>query len=557
MRIIGIDIGTTSVKAVELDAGFGRFEIHEYHELKIEEGKDPMEVAQSLILSLPKAPDRIISSLRTSRVTFRNLQLPTRDRKAIQASIGFELDDDLPFSLDEAVYDYSIVSQTGQQTSVHVAATLRRNVEAQIAQFSSSDMDPDVITTETWAYRTLLNRIVPLATQENPIIIVQIGYSHTTMYAQRKGIPVMAREIPWGGKDLTAAIANKYGITLEAAEKAKLDNGFVLAPSQMAQATPEQVEFSEALHASLKELTREIRQANLVCKNITGHTINAIYLAGGSSLLPGLAGLLAEELHTTVHPLHALSSIASSGVRYSEHTDASFSLAIATALCLTGPERSSVINLRKGILAKAGRSSEFSLGALKRPLWGASIVATSLLISLIVQNQIYSKRIQETDKLLEKSVKSFFGQVSNSALKNYMSNTTSLRSSVNKELNKQRAIAKLVGPNPHSPLNFLQELSRTIPQDVVVDLMHFQVGSAPNQTYAAPGEKPAEKSANLSFLVANPQMAERLANLTATKVNSMERSKAEEVTAADGSKRWKITFTGLTSDEAYGASHGK
>ncbi|MBC7692460.1 MAG: pilus assembly protein PilM [Methylotenera sp.] len=557
MRILGIDIGTTSVKAVELDAGFGRFEIHEYHELKIEEGRNPNDAARSLILALPQAPDRVITAIRTNRVTFRNLQLPTRDKKAIQASIGFELDDDLPFSLEDAAYDYTVLSQVGPQTQVHVAATLRKNIELQIAQLNASDIDPEVITTETWAYRTLLNRIVPPTAQENPIILIQMGASHTTLYAHWKGFPVMARELAWGGNDLTLAISKKYGITTEAAEKAKLDNGFVLAPSQHAQATPEQEEFSNALHETLLDLLREIRQANLVCKNITSNKISSIYLAGGTALLPGLAGMLAEELQISVHPVHALSRIATSGVTYSEHTDAAFALAVANALCVVGAERSTSINLRKGDLAKKGTSSELSLGSLKRPLQGLAIVASLMLLSLVVQNQIYTTRLQETDKQLEKSVKSFFGQVSGSALRTYMSNTSSLRSSVTKELNKQKTISKLVGPNQMSPLNYLQELSRTIPQDVVLDMMHYQVGAAPTATYAIPGEKSVEKTANLSFLVSNPQMAEKLATLTATKMNAMQRSKIEEVPAADGSKRWKITFTGITPDEAYGASYGK
>ena len=32
MRIVGIDLGTSSIKAVEVDSAFGRFEIHDYHE---------------------------------------------------------------------------------------------------------------------------------------------------------------------------------------------------------------------------------------------------------------------------------------------------------------------------------------------------------------------------------------------------------------------------------------------------------------------------------------------------------------------------------------------
>src|SRR5690348_15120479 len=148
MRILGIDIGTTSVKAVEIDSAFGRYEIHEYHENPIQPGSSPLETARNLVATLVKKPDRIAAALKSGQVTFRDLQLPTRDKKAIQSTVGFELEDDLPFELDQAVFDYSILSQVGQTTRLHVAATLKKNLEAFLAGLQSVGIDPDLITTE-------------------------------------------------------------------------------------------------------------------------------------------------------------------------------------------------------------------------------------------------------------------------------------------------------------------------------------------------------------------------------------------------------------------------
>src|SRR4051812_9579930 len=111
MRILGIDPGVTSIKAVELDSSFGRYEIRDYYEAPVEPGTSPLLALAGLIQGLPKAPDRIAVALPTSQVTFRNLKLPTRDRKAIQAGVGFELDDELPFGLEKAAFDYVTVGQ--------------------------------------------------------------------------------------------------------------------------------------------------------------------------------------------------------------------------------------------------------------------------------------------------------------------------------------------------------------------------------------------------------------------------------------------------------------
>jgi len=550
MRVLGLDLGSTSIKAVELDTAFGRYDIHDYHELKIEAGADPLDVAKTLIKSLPKSPDRVAVSLKTGQTTFRNLQLPTKDRKAIQASIGFELDDDLPFPLEQSIYDYSILSQTGQTTHVHVATTMRKYVERQIADTGTIGLDPDIITSQAWAYRTLLNRIIAPSAQQQPIMLAQIGHRKTTLYIHWRGFPVFARELQWGGADISAAICKKFSIPLEQAEQAKIQHGFVLPGSQKQKATREQIEFSDAILEPISEFIRDLRQVALICKNITHTGLSALYVAGGTSLLPGFSRVLEEELSLTVKPLQALSSVNPSGVTYSEHSDATFVEAIALALCFVKTsDRSVTINFRKGSQAKHARTRELTLSALKGPMIGLGAVVTSMFVSLMIQTTSYNSELKTINTQMEKSIKSLFGQVSSSAMRTYIASPSALKNSVNKELGKQRELSKLHGPNPQSPLNFLADQSSSIPSDLVVDLTQVQVGSSPTRPYS-PDE---QTTATLSFLIASPQIAEKLASLETSKLSGLERSKIEEVTSPDGStKKWKITLSGKPTEETYG-----
>jgi general secretion pathway protein L len=576
MRILGIDLGSTSVKAVELDSAFGRYEIREYYEQKVNPGEPPLTALRSLLESmpnkqngryprypkprtlvalhsiietLPKPPDRIAVAIRSGQITFRNIHLPTRDKKSIQAGITYELEDELPFPIDQAVYDYTAISQSGQSTQLHVSATLRHHLEASLEQWNLVNFDPDLVTTEAWAYRAFFNRLLNPAEQEKPVMLAQIGHQHATIYIHWRGAPIVSREVLWGGRDLTAAICRKYGIPLDEAESAKLDHGFVLPLSQRNEATSEQIDFSDTLQESLQELIRHIRQAELTCKNIAHEKVSKIYLAGGTALLPGLAPFMEEELRVSVKPLRSLSSIAPSGITYSEQTDAVQILAAASALCLVGPERSTAINLRKGNLAKQARTRELNLTNLKRPLAATLAVVISLIVSLVIQSNVYQFRLKQMDTDLEKDIRAFFGQIAGSAVRSYIANTSNLRSSINKELNKQRELVHLLGPDQKSPLNFLKELSAAIPKDVVVDLIEFQVGASPSSSYVSGGEQ----SASLSFLVSNPQIAEKLATLLNNKLSGIQRSKMEEIPVPDGTtKKWKVTFTGTPTEEAYG-----
>lgn len=546
MRILGIDVGSTSIKAVELDSAFGRYEVHDYHEHPVAPGEDLILALTRLMQALPKQPDRIAIALRAGQVTFRNLKLPTRDRKTIQSSIGFELEDDLPFPLERTVYDYTTVSQTKQGTQLHVAATLKIHVAGTIDSWSSAGINPDLITTESWAYRTLLSRVMNRVEQEEPVLLVQIGHEHTTLYIHWNGMPVLAREIDWGGKDLTAAIAQKYGLPLDQAEQAKLDHGFVVPVGQQVQVTQEQLEFSETLLATIQTLLVEIRQVELTCKSITHRGISQIYVAGGTVLLPGLVRVLDESLRIPSRPLQALSSIATSGVTYSEHTDAVFLLAASVGLCMVGADRTSTINFRKDEFAKVGARKELNFEMLRRPMMAAGAVAASMILSLTVQSASYQQRLAETDTQLERQMKSFFGSISGSAVRTYLLNPAGLKDKINKELTKQRDLAKLYAPNPRDPLDFLNQLSSSVPKSITTDLMVYQVGAAPASQYVPEGPQ----TATLTFQVANAQLADQLATTLSGKLIGMKKEKTEEVTTSEGGKQFKVTYTGKPGYES-------
>lgn len=539
MRILGIDVGSTSLKAIELDSAFGRYEIHDYYEQKVVPGEEVSQAIQRMLASLHKQPDKISVALRAGQVTFRNIKLPTRDRKTIQASIGFELEDDLPFPMEKTVYDYSTVSQGKQGTQVHVAATMKDHVANSIASWGAAGVNPDMITTESWAYRTLLSRTLSRPEQETPVLLAQIGHQKTTLYVHWNGMPVLAREIDWGGRDLTQAIARRYNLPVDQAEQAKLDHGFVVPLGQTSDVTPEQQEFSETLLAALQTLIVEIRQIELTCKSLTHQSITQIFVAGGTVLLPGLTRVIEEGVRIPAKSLHALSSIATSGVTYSEQTDATFLLAASVALCLVGNDRASTIDFRKGEFAKQGAKKELNFEMLGRPALAVGCILSCLILSLAVESSTYKKRKEEVDTQLERSMKQFFGSISGSAVRTYLSNPASLKTSINKELTKQRNLAQLAAPNPHSPLDYLNSLSTAVPKMIVTDLMQYQVGAAPATNYAPD----APQSLSLNFTVPSFQSVTSLETTLSTHVSGLQK-KVEEGHADDGTKIWRVSFTG-------------
>jgi hypothetical protein len=156
-----------------------------------------------------------------------------------------------------------------------------------------------------------------------------------------------------------------------------------------------------------------------------------------------------------------------------------------------------------------------------------------------VEYKYYSSKLADTDESLKRSVKAYFGSnISDSAVRTYMANITNLKKTIENDLSKERALAKLYSPNANSPLDFLKSISQKIGKDVVTDLVSFDAGSEYTDKYA--DNKPIKT--NLSFVIANPQLLAKLSDLM-EKNFSFKKGASEEITF-DGHKAYKISFSG-------------
>jgi general secretion pathway protein L len=548
MRIVGIDWGTSSIKAVEIDSAFGRYEIHDYREIEVAPGTEPAAAAAQLVSSLSQKPHRMIVAMPSSQITTRNLHLPTRDRKAIQSGVLFQLEDELPFSIEDMALDSSILLQSGQQSDVHVATTLKKHLAAQIQKWGEIDVDPDVITTEGWAFRTLINRTVSPTIQEKPLLLVYVGAKTTLLYLHWRGFPMVCREIRWGGDTLTRILVDRLGLSPEQAERVKRN------PAVLQETHPQSL--VQIVSDGLEDIQREIKHMDLVCKGMAQQNLNAIYITGGGSLIEGLPAALESRIGLSVERIRPLSSLSPSGVTFAETSDAKMGLAAALAMSLVGADRNLAINLRRGEFSKTSRGREINLQSLKKPLAAAGMVAASFFISMAVQSSMLQKRLEDKDAQLKRAMSGFFGSVSNSAMRTYLANPASLRTAIQKEIEKTRESARVLGINTQSPLVFLNHLSNSISKDTVVDMMDFQVGAAPQPASPSDktekGEGMTDAPVELVFMSADPGAAERLGAQIAPKLVQGAKPSVEEIAASGKEpKKFKITFRGTASERAF------
>jgi hypothetical protein len=394
----------------------------------------------------------------------------------------------------------------------------------------------------------LLNRVLTPEQYQAPQLLIQIGHEHTTLYGHYKGLPLICRDIPWGSRELSIAMSKHYHLTLEDAERAKLTNGFILPPSQRDTATPDQRHFSETIDQVCMELIREIKQASLAIQSLCHDKVQNIFLSGAGSLLPGLGPNLAEHTRIATFPLPSLSKVNHSGVSYTEHTDATCSLALGTALVGLQQERSHSINFRKKEFAKAGASVGFSLDQLKGPILTIGIASIVTGCLLMAESSFYQSETESIDKNLEKSIKAFFPNAGTKEIKNYISSTSSLKKNVDTTLNQQREVVRLLSHNTYSPFDFLNSLSSTVNKNTVVDLMNFDVGLPVQSTYQASA---APSKIQLEFLVSSQETAELLKSALSTRIKDLKVASSK----TESDNRIRIQYTGSMMEGGYGKSN--
>jgi len=556
MRILGLDIGEQRIRAVEIDSTRKRYEVLEYHERKVSQGQNPFATAAELIQKLKKKPERISILMPPDAVTFRNLQLPIKDKKAIRQAVAFELENEVPFDPEETFLDYSLLSQDKTGSSVHVVATMRKYLMEFLGHLLENGIDPDIITSESWAYRTWMNHAISQKVNQ-PVILVKIGRKSTSLYVHHHETPHLLRNLKWGGDDITQAIADHYRISIEDAEKAKLDNGFVLSDSNRDTASHEQIEFSQVVESVLALLYHDINQSMLMGKAYTKEPIARIYLSGGTSLLPGIRTYMEDHFRLRVTNLPALSGLSHADVTYSDATDAYFLMAASAGLCALSTEKSNSINLRKDEFAKRGQTGEFRLRIQRGPLLAAGVTLFIMCTSLLVQSNVYETRLKSVSRDLERTAKTFFGTTKTPReIARILKDPEKLRKDVDRVLDRKRNLNRFLTDNKRSPVIFLRELSKAIPAHRTVDLVAIDAGATGSKNY----DRDAEQTVSLTFLLADQNDEAPLKGDLGSLLDEIKSSPGKMVETpypedrkGEDSKKYRITITGKLKGSVYGS----
>ncbi len=325
---LGIDIGTSSVKVVELENFKGRPKLVTYGftekdptrwngDGRLGEVKETAEVIESVCRKSRISSRKAIAAISNFSVFTSVITLPEMPKKELASAITWEAKKIIPMPLEELILDWKVVgelpinkerpeefqaSEISQQVNslkkifskpkknlkILLTGSSKVLVQKYIGIFKESGLDLLSLETENFA---LIRSLV--GNDKSIVMVVDLGASTSSVSVVEKGIPLMNRSIKAGGFMVSRSISENLNVNMERAEQFKQD--LALGKEGAESSLPKVVE------KSLETTINEIKYTLNLYQQQSGKKVEKIILTGGASLLGNLSGYLSKRFDLNVH----------------------------------------------------------------------------------------------------------------------------------------------------------------------------------------------------------------------------------------------------------------
>jgi len=406
---IGLDLGQDSVKRVRLRSTFRQVEVMDATSVPLPRDERPYSErlieALGALFGAKAAAQLVATALPGDAVSLRLLRLPFSDPRRIQQTVGYELEGQIPFGLDEVVFDHRVVDRPAEGgVRLLVAVCQHSRLKQWMDTFAAAHLDPRLLGADSLAYGSLLELLPEAPAAEGVAgssLVLDIGHRLTNLcFLGLDGVE-LARSLSGGGLDATLRLAEAFGLDEARAEDGKR-RGAQLEVAGEAASSPEAVLVSDALRKAVDGLVREIRQTLGNHRSLTGRPVTRVWLCGGGARLGNLDRYLAAELGLEVERLEpgVLELPGVAHLAEGQAADTDWTKALALALQAHQGGRLGWLNLRQGPFAFKGDFAQM------RGVFATSAAALAILVVLGLGNAVVQwLGLRSTDQALDARVR--------------------------------------------------------------------------------------------------------------------------------------------------------
>ncbi|MDQ3756459.1 MAG: type IV pilus assembly protein PilM [Actinomycetota bacterium] len=314
-RVVGLDIGSFGVRAVELALGGGQPVLERFAQVTLPPGavRSGEVVDVGAVGSAIKRlwsqggfrSKRAVVGIANQRVIVRQAEVPAMSESDLQAALQFEAQDLIPIPIEDAILDFQVVEQlVGDQGEprmrILLAAAQREMVRSFLAGVESGGLAASAVDVTPFALVRAVTLGAPAFDDVGAEAVVCIGGGVTNVVVHEQGIPRFVRVLLVGGDDITEAIARELNVDLDYAEDVKR-RADVNSPEDAVSRA------GQVVAQRLVPLVEEIRGSlDYYAAQTQSAPINRVLVTGGGSRITGLMERLQSQLGARVEPAHPL-----------------------------------------------------------------------------------------------------------------------------------------------------------------------------------------------------------------------------------------------------------
>jgi type IV pilus assembly protein PilM len=321
--VVGVDIGASSIKVVQLRASRGVAVLETYGEIALGPYAE-FAIGKTVKIPPEKTAEALLDLIKEANVTAHQasvsipfssslltvIDLPKVDAEALKRIVPIEARKYIPVAVSDVALDWFVIPPDSDTASAFDQVQADKKPKGPKGQevllvaihndilrsyqtiTTDADLKVDFYEIEVFsAIRACVDHGIA------PLLLVDLGASTSKMYIVERGIVRLTHIVTAGGQHMTETLANSMGWEFEKAERVKRERGMV---DSTAYSRDENEQIKAALLSTLARVFSEVNRVLLSYGERSNKNVARVILTGGGASLPGLVDIARTSLNADV-----------------------------------------------------------------------------------------------------------------------------------------------------------------------------------------------------------------------------------------------------------------
>jgi type IV pilus assembly protein PilM len=342
---VGLDIGSSSVKLVQLKEKRGGFALEAFGSAPLPpeaivdgalmNSSAIVSAIQDLVAQQKLKAKEVAIGVRGHSVIIKKISMPRMSQEELDESIQWEAEQYIPFDVKDVNIDTQILTPDGDaagQMDVLLVAAKKDMINDYTAVCTEAGLTATVVDVDAFAVQNAYEANYD-ANPNDTVVLINVGAAVTNINVISRGVTTFTRDVTMGGNAFTEEIQKQLNISYDEAEALKVGG-----QGETDAVVPQEVE--RVIQGVADQMGGEIqRSLDFYAATAADARISKVYLSGGTARIPALFKVIEARAGVAVEILNPLKNIEIDNRKFDPATllAAAASAAVSVGLALRRP----------------------------------------------------------------------------------------------------------------------------------------------------------------------------------------------------------------------------